>query len=132
MYEDMVLAVFDVQNKTVGVELCVITGALRTTALAMTSPCMRRIVDTYALYCARSAMLFKRALQQHSQKSLDAYRQFQKQRMGLAWPLLQQSHPALSLSADDVYLSTAVEFLPAACTTWIYARLAELRPAGRS
>ena len=126
--DDKVLLVLDelLGDGLVSIELHVITGALRTTALAMTSPCMRRIVDSYALYCARSAMAFKHALHRHAQTPLAKYRDFQRQTTGVAWPLLKQIHPALTVTADDVYLSTAVEFLPESCSTWIFARIAEM------
>jgi len=129
MYPDICITVLDAQTDgRVDLEIHVITSAVRSTALAMTSPCMKRLVDTYALYCARSGMLFRRAVRKYAQDPLDRVRAFQKKHNGVAWPLLREAHPAASLTAETAYLATVLEFMPEACTTAIYAALETAPP----
>lgn len=115
LYPDHVIVVLDASCGRV--QLHVITSLVRSASLAMTAAYMRPLIDSYALYCARSAMLLKWSMQKYVQNSLDAYRAFQKRHNGVAWPLMRSMHPLLEMTAKDVYVSTAVEFLPSHCAT---------------
>ena len=123
---DRVLVVF-VFDDAVHVSFHVITSAVRTAALAMTSLPMRRFVDSYGIYCARSAMVCKYAIQKHAQEPLDALRRTYRRQMNTVWPLTKRIHPIVDMSAEKVYLMTALEFLPIESTAWIYDLVMEDR-----
>lgn len=113
MMGDRVFGVFYLgHDDYVSVELHVITSAVRMAALMMTARCMRKLVDSYSIFCAKQAMLFKYMVTMYWQRSLDAQRAFHKKHMGVAWPLMQRVHPITAMTAEDAYLMTATEFLP--------------------
>ena len=109
-----------VHGQTIKISLHVITSAVRTAALAMTSLPMRRFVDSYGIYCARNAMVCKYAIQTYAQEPLDALRRTYRREMNTVWPLTKRIHPIVDMSAEKVYLMTALEFLPIESTAWIY------------
>ena len=105
-------------DKTV-VRLQIVTGDVRAAAMAMTSIPMRRLVDSYAIYSARVAMACKYVIATRMQAPLDACRKVHRS-MGAMWPLTKRIHPIVDSTANDVYLMTALEFLPTESTAWIY------------
>ena len=123
MYSDTVIVTIfpcPLFENAVTLEWYVITGALRTAALVMTSPSMRCLVDSYSLYCARSAMLTRYIMGMYAQEPLDHIRRFHKTHMGVAWPLMQTVHPIMSMTPEKAYLAAALEFLPRDLTICIY------------
>lgn len=82
-------------------------------SMALTIPCMRALVGSYAVYCARIAMVLKHTLENTVQRNLDSYRRYQKKHTGVAWPFPVCIHPVMKISANDVFVMTALEFLPA-------------------
>ena len=112
MTGDRVVSMFYLNpNDHMTVEFHVITSATRSAALLMTARCMRNLVDSYSIFCAKQAMLFKHAVKLYWQRALDAQRRFHQKHMGVAWPLMQQIHPVSTMTADDAYLMTAMEFV---------------------
>lgn len=123
---DRVLVVFNEPDPAernpemaVCVRLHIVTGGVRAAAMAMTSIPMRRLVDSYGIYSARVAMACKYVIATRMQAPLDACRKVHRS-MGAVWPLTKRVHPIVDATADDVYLMTALEFLPTESTAWIY------------
>mgnify|MGYP006269876145 CR=1 FL=1 len=125
VYGDAAVVVLFDRDGRVWVDIHVITSALRNYALVMTSADMRRLVDSYSLFCVRCAMLTKRALRELSQAPLDALRRFHEKHNGLAWPPKTHVHPLMQLSAERAYLLAALEFVPTHLATWMLEILPE-------
>lgn len=129
MYSDTVIVTIfscPIFENEVTLKCYVITSALRTAALVMTSPSMRCLVDTYSLYCARSAMLTQYIMEVYAQEPLNRIRRFHKKYMGVAWPLMQKVHPIMSMTAEKAYLAAALEFLPRDLTICIYEAMNQM------
>lgn len=109
---DVVVGVFYYDDRIdyMSVELHVITRATRGAALLMTS-CMRPLVDSYSIFCAKQAMLFRFAVNLYWQRTYNGHRAFYKKHMGVAWPLMTHVHPVTTMSAEDAYLMTLLEFV---------------------
>jgi len=72
-------------------------------------------------------MACKYAIQKHAQEPLDALRRTHRRHMNAVWPLTKRIHPIVDISAEKVYLMTALEFLPIESTAWIYDLVMEDR-----
>lgn len=109
---DVVLGVFYYDDRTqyMSVELHVITRATRTAALLMTSS-LRTLVDSYSIFCAKQAMLFRFTVGLYWQRRYDGHRAFYKKHMGVAWPLMTHVHPVMTMTAETAYLMTLLEFV---------------------
>lgn len=125
---DRVLVVFNEADPAerdpgkTAVRLHIVKGEVRAAAMAMISIPMRRLVDSYAIHSARVAMACKYVVATRMQAPLDACRKVHRS-TGSIWPLTRRIHPIVDATADDVYLMTALEFLPVESTDWIYATL---------
>ena len=89
--------------------LDVIPSETRDAALEMITPRMRQHVGNYALYCTRVAMQLK-MMAQEEQRELDAYAAYELKYNGLRLPRVFV-HPIVQLTASDVYIMTALEFV---------------------
>jgi hypothetical protein len=95
----------------VTVHLDIIPAETMGAALQLIAPCMRSLMHTYALICARLAMVLKHVLEQSIDARLRAYRAYNKRHTGVAWPLPVCVHPVMKLDAYDVFVMTIMEFV---------------------
>jgi hypothetical protein len=111
-YDDVIISMFYFDDKIeyMSVEFHVITRATRTAALLMTS-CIRALVDSYSIFCAKQAMLFRFVVKLYWQRRYDEHQAFYKKHMGVAWPLMTHVHPVMTMTAEDAYLMTLLEFV---------------------
>ena len=112
---DYVLAILVVDSDLDRIAVCldVLSETTMNAAMQLVVPCARDVVGHYALFCARLGMTFKHTLARGVDAQVRAYRAFHKRHAGVAWPLPVCVHPVMNLSADDVFVMTATEFLPA-------------------
>ena len=91
----------------------VIPGDTMHAALGMLLPYTREVVGSYAILCARLAMLLKHGLAEGVDTRVRAYRDFNRRHTGVSWPLPVCVHPVTKMRALDVFVMTVNEFLPA-------------------
>jgi hypothetical protein len=61
----------------------------------------------------------------YAQEPLERARRFHKKHNGVAWPLMQEIHPIMSMTVEKAYLVAALEFLPTDITRAIYEAMIE-------
>lgn len=109
MLDYVLCVIYATSYDAIEVTLHIIGKDARDVVAMVAAPCMRRLVDSYALYCARAGMMVRHVLLEHVQHHVDARNALEIRVVGVPTSRLRRIQ-GTCVTAVECYLAAAGEF----------------------